>query len=92
MKLFNHIFEFHFHARRPLSHFKVHRRPYYSHLVWWRVSLIWGQPHLEPIEVHAGCGGEVHGLAPDGVSYCTECEHICEGETEFITMEEFEAR
>lgn len=46
----------------------------------------------EEIEVHKECGGLVRGLGPDGISYCEECEHICEGDTEHISQEEWEGR
>jgi len=32
------------------------------------------------IEVCPYCGAEVKYLPPDGIAYCTECEHIVEGE------------
>ena len=44
----------------------------------------------EEIEIHKGCNAEVVSMGEDGLSYCTECEHICEGETQFISVEEFE--
>jgi len=44
----------------------------------------------QTIEVHMGCGAEVVGIGEDGISYCTECEHIVEGDTEMVTLEEFE--
>ena len=44
---------------------------------------------LQKVEVHIGCNGKCHGLPPDGVSYCEDCEIIVEGETEFITDEEW---
>lgn len=90
MKLFNYIIEANLRARHPWSHFKVHKYDMYKHLVWGRLSLLWGQPHLVEIEVHRGCGAEVHGVGEDGISYCTGCDTIVEGDTEYITMEEFE--
>jgi hypothetical protein len=35
------------------------------------------------IEVH--CGMPVSHLAPDGLSYCEECEHVVEGDTTWVT-------
>lgn len=49
-------------------------------------------PVIEQVEIHKCCGGEVRGLPPDSISYCIDCEHIVEGDTEFITTEEFESR
>ncbi len=42
------------------------------------------------IEVHAGCGGAVRWVGEDGIAVCEECETVCEGETTYITMEEWE--
>jgi len=90
MKILNYILEANFRSLRPVTHFKIHKHEYYSHLVWGPLSLVWGQPHLTPVQVHTGCGGEVQNVGEDGISYCTECEHICEGDTEYITTEEWE--
>lgn len=90
MKIFNHIIELNFRAKLPITHFKVHKRDYYTHIVWGKMSLIYGQPHLEPIHVHKGCNGLVNGLGEDSISYCEDCETIVEGDTEYITLEEFE--
>ena len=46
----------------------------------------------DEIEVHKECGGLVKSVGPDGISYCEDCEHIVEGETEYITETEYEAR
>lgn len=97
MKLFNYILEVNLRARHPWTHLKVHKGRdghigpvYYRHLVWGKLSVIFGQPHLIPIQVHKGCGAEATNLGEDGISYCTECETIVEGETEYITTEEYE--
>lgn len=94
MRLFNHVLEVNIRARWPWSYFKVHDRAggYYKHVVWGKLSVIFGQPHLIPIQVHKGCGAEAINLGDDGISYCTECETIVEGETEYITTEEYESR
>lgn len=42
------------------------------------------------VQIHTVCGSEAIDMAPDGVSYCTGCECICEGETKYITQEEHE--
>lgn len=44
------------------------------------------------LEFHKGCGGEVQSLGDDGISYCTDCEVICEGDTEFLTEAQRVAR
>ncbi len=90
MKLFNHILEISLSSRHPWTHFKLHKHQGYKHLVFGKLSVIFGQPHLVEIEVHKGCGAEVHGIGEDGISYCTGCETIVEGDTEFITTEEYE--
>lgn len=64
----------------------------HNHLIWGKLSVIYGQPHLEEIEVHKGCNGSVHGVGEDGISYCEDCETIVEGDTEYITIEEYESR
>jgi len=44
----------------------------------------------EEIQVHKGCGAEAVNMGEDAISYCTECERIVEGDTEMVTLEEFE--
>jgi hypothetical protein len=44
----------------------------------------------EFILTHKNCGAEVVSLGTEGISFCTECEHICEGETEYISTEDYE--
>lgn len=97
MKIANHVVELSFRSRQPWTHFKILKHNWYTagpwrHLVWGKVSLLWGQPHLAEIEVHKDCGAEVRGIGEDSISFCTECEHIVEGDTEMITVEEFENR
>lgn len=46
----------------------------------------------DEIQVHKECGGFVRNIGPDGISYCEDCEHICEGDTEYITEDEWEKR
>lgn len=92
MKLFNYVIEVDFTARQPITHMKVHRYNMYRHLVWGKLSVIFGQPHLEEIEVHKRCNGEIRLLGEDYISYCQDCETIVEGDTESITMEEYESR
>lgn len=50
------------------------------------------QEFLCEIEVCRGCASEVQRLGEDGISFCPECEHIVEGDTEIITIEEQERR
>jgi hypothetical protein len=44
----------------------------------------------EFILTHKNCGAEVVSLGTEGISFCTECEHVCEGETEYISTEDYE--
>lgn len=92
MKVFNYVIELNLRARQPWSHFRIHRHRnlMYSHLVFGKLSVVWGQPHLAEVEVHSGCGGLVHGIGEDYISYCEDCETIVEGATKLITMEEYE--
>lgn len=90
MKIFNHIIELNFRSHWPINHFKVRKYAYYTHIIWGKMSLIYGQPHLEPIEVHKKCYGLISGIGEDYISYCEDCETIVEGDTEYITLKEFE--
>ena len=47
-------------------------------------------PNNDEIEIHKDCNGLVHGVGEDGISYCEDCETIVEGDTKWITVEEFE--
>jgi hypothetical protein len=93
MKLFNHVVECHFRARRKWNDFKVFKEDYYTHVVWGRMSLIFGQPHLTPVRVCAHCYEEIQVLnsGDEWWDYCEGC-HQVEGDTVEITMEEYEAR
>lgn len=92
MKVLNHVFELNARARWGPSHFRIHKYALYNHIVWWKFSLIFGQPHLVETQIHKGCNGRVHGIGEDLISYCEDCETIVEGETEWITEEEWEKR
>jgi hypothetical protein len=93
MKLFNHVLELDFRALRKWSDLKVFTCPYYTHVVWGKMSLIYGQPHLEPVRVCAHCYEEIKVLnaGDEWLDYCEDC-HQVEGKTLEITMEEYEAR
>lgn len=92
LSLLNYKLELHCHARHKWSHFKVHNHHYYKHLVWGKLSLLWGQPHLVPIEVCSHCKEQVRNLSAgdEGWTFCEGCHQI-EGDTEYITSEEYEA-
>lgn len=95
MRLFNYNVEFRSNAKRSISYFNAMKsdRPCYRlAIMWFKFTFSVDQYHLVEVEVHKDCNGEVQGLAPDGISYCTDCETIVEGETEYITTEEYEAR
>lgn len=92
MKLLNHVVELNLRARNTLSHFRIHRRPYYTHVCWWKVSLIYGQPHLEPVTMCGGCSGIIKCVSAGDETWdvCEDCMQV-EGGTLEITMEEYEA-
>lgn len=91
MKIFNHVLEVKFSSRQSWSHLRLHTREYWSHLVWGKLSVVFGQPHLEPIRVCADCSEEIQVLSHDYLDYCSSCQQI-EGRTEEITTEEYERR
>lgn len=92
MKLFNYVIEASLTSRHKWSHFKIHKRDMYSHLVWGKLSVIYGQPHLEEVAVCAVCGsGEIgeQGAGDEGWTVCQDCGAIEQGYN-YITMEEYE--
>lgn len=103
MKLFNYVIEVRFHSRQPWSHFRVHRHRaggcrwsgpvLYRHLVWGRLSVIFGQPHLETVRVCSECEGLIRVVSAGDESWdvCEDCRQV-EGRTHEITIEEYEAR
>lgn len=93
MKILNHVFELKFRGRNKFTHFKVHKYPYYRHLCWWKVSFIFGQPHLEPVRVCSDCLEEISVLnaGDEYWDYCYGCQQT-EGRTHEITLEEYESR
>lgn len=44
----------------------------------------------DEIRIHTACGSEVVELIQAEITYCMECECIAEGESEYISIEEFE--
>lgn len=42
MKLLNYIVEANLRSLQPITHFKIHKRPGYKHLVWWKLSVLYG--------------------------------------------------
>lgn len=93
MKLFNHVLEIDTRSRQPWNHFRVHRYGMHKHIVWGKFSIIVGQPHLEEITVCSNCDEEIRTLTSgDEIwNYCEPCQQV-EGDTETITIEEFEKR
>ncbi len=89
MRLFNHELEISFGARHKWGHFKVHRHEYYKHLVWGKLSVIFGQPHLVPVIVCGHCNEEIMRVGEDYLDYCEGCQSI-EGPTLEISTEEYE--
>lgn len=92
MRILNHELEVKFSARHKWTHFKIHREKhgYYKHLVWGKLSIIFGQPHLVPITVCEHCNEEIMRVGEDYLDYCEGCQSI-EGPTVEITTEEYEA-
>ncbi len=92
MKVFNYVVECNFRSRHKFSHFRLHKHTYYSHLVWGKLSLTYGQPHLVPIRVCAECLEQIESKSAGDESwdYCEGC-HQVEGNTIEITTEEYEA-
>ena len=48
--------------------------------------------HKDEVCVHKDCNEEVRHIGEDGIDFCPMCEVICEGQTEYITEEEYERR
>ncbi len=92
MKIFNHVVECNFRAKRKWTDPVYARREYYTHFVIGKFSLFFGQPHLEPITVCAHCNEpiEVLSAGDECWNYCEGCQQT-EGDTAEMTMEEFEA-
>lgn len=95
MKIFNHVIEARLSSLHSWSHFKIHKYPrfgpaMYKHLVWGKLSVIYGQPHLMPITVCAHCNEEIQSVGEDYLDWCESCQAV-EGDTTTMTMEEFEA-
>jgi formamidopyrimidine-DNA glycosylase len=92
MRLFNYVVEARLSARHPWTHLKNHRHETYRHLVWGRLSVIYGQPHLTPMRVCSECSEEIQAVSAGDESWdwCESCQQV-EGDTETITLEEYEA-
>ena len=105
MRLFNYELTINMNAIQPWTHFKIHRHPrnrwghakgktLYRHLVWGRISIIWGQPHLEEIGICALCESTEIGeecAGDEGWTVCRDCGAVEQG-YEYITIEEAEKR
>lgn len=92
MKFANYVIELRLSSRHKWSHVRLHKRPYYSHFVWGPISVIYGQPHLEPVTVCADCYEQIErvGAYGDSLNWCESCQQV-EGDTLEMTMEEYEA-
>lgn len=92
MKIFNHVIEADLGARHKWTHFKIHKREMYKHLVWGKLSVIFGQPHLEEVRFCAECMssecGEVS-AGDESWTVCRECRSVEQGYI-YMTMEEAE--
>lgn len=91
MKLFNYVIEADLGSKHKWSHFRIHKYEMYKHIVWGKLSIIVGQPHLTEIHVCSQCYEQISGLSAgdEGWNYCEGCQQV-EGETEYITEEEYE--
>lgn len=90
MKLFNHVVDLNFRSLQPWTHMKLHKREYWNHFVWGKISLVYGQPHLEPMTVCTHCYEEIQHVGEDSLDWCEGCQSL-EAGTEEITTEEYEA-
>lgn len=92
MRIANYEFEARLSSLHKWTHMRLHRHEYYSHFVWGRLSVTFGQPHLEPVTVCAECREEIEGRSAgdESWSWCEGCQQV-EGDTLEITMEEYEA-
>ncbi len=100
MRLFNYVLNITFHSRRrwtdPLwrrmnrQSFRQHER-YSGHFVWGRLSILYGQPHLEPVRVCSACNEEIRCLSAgdESLDWCESCQQL-EPDTHEVTMEQYE--
>lgn len=94
MKLLNYIFEARLSARHKWTHFKVHKYELHRHIVWGKLSLIVGQPHLELVSICAVCQSpECHEVSAgdEGWTVCPDCGSIEQG-YEYMTLEQAELK
>jgi hypothetical protein len=90
VRIANYVIEARLSSLHKWTHMRLHKRSYYSHFVWGRLSVIFGQPHLEPVTVCAHCREAIQRVGEDYLDYCEGCQSV-EGDTVTITMEEYEA-
>lgn len=99
IKLFNHIIEFS-KAVRPWSYisYNIYRGVWdrtvnNRQIVWGKLSLCWGQPHLATVCVCSECSEEidVKRAGDESLNWCENCQQL-EPRTETITAEEQERR
>lgn len=94
MRLLNHVLEVRLSSRHRWSHFRVHRHAMHRHIVWGRLSITVGQPHLEEIGLCAVCGSTDVGersCGDEGWTVCGDCGSVEQG-YEYVTIEEAERR
>ena len=92
IRLFNYAIEIS-PANKKWNQFKVYDRDYYTHIVWGKLSFVFGQPHLEQIHVCSHCHEEIQGVGgPDEcLNWCENCQQL-EGDTEYLTIEQLEQK
>lgn len=94
MRIFDHELEIRLSSLHKWSHFRIHKYDMHRHIVWGKLSIIFGQPHLEEIEICAECSSpEIRevGAGDEGWTVCPDCGSVEQG-YEYITIEQAEKR
>lgn len=84
---FDYELEFSTNARWGWNHFKIHRYDTYNHIVWGKISIIWGQPDLMEEYTCDYCLEPAQMIGEDGIDYCESCG-IIEGHASQRTYKE----
>lgn len=90
LKAFNQVIEIDLGARWPWTHFRIHADGGVVHLVWGKLSIVFGQ--YPEVCCCAWCHSPVETLSSgdEGWDRCTGCGTI-EGETVYLTEDKVEA-
>lgn len=79
-------------ARHPFTHFRIHRREHYRHLIWGKLSLIIEDGTLEVHPVCAQCDSpdiREHSYGDEGWTVCNSCRSVEQG-YRYISKREYE--